>query len=383
MRIGYEAKRIYQNTTGLGNYSRTLVTSLAEFFPGNEYLLFAPKLTSLFDEKAFENIHSITPDKYLASHITALWRSRLMTKDIEKQQTDVFHGLSSEVPYGIADTKAKSVVSIADLIYERYPEQYKAIDIRMYRMKAKYACKTCDAVIAVSEQTKRDIIELYHVPEEKIKVCYQSCGEQYSRLLTEKEKSVIRERYRLPAEYYLYVGSIIERKDLLTVCKAIKLLHKTSDIPLVVIGNGGSYKERVKTYAYEEGISHKVIFLNDHIEATNPGFQSGEDFPGIYQMACAFIYPSVYEGFGIPVLEALNSETPVITTNVSCMPETGGDAALYINPHDEHQLAEHMQQIAHDKALAKSMKEKGLIHAQKFDRRRCAEAVMAVYESIL
>jgi glycosyltransferase involved in cell wall biosynthesis len=160
-------------------------------------------------------------------------------------------------------------------------------------------------------------------------------------------------------------------------------LKNDLNIPLVVIGDGGNYKQKVKEYIRQSGLINNIIFLSDTETAKGlPSFQTAEDFPAIYQSAIAMIYPSFFEGFGIPVLEALCSKLPVITSNVSCLPEAGGDAAYYIDPSSPEQIAEGMKKIYTDKDFAESMKEKGWLHAQNFTPEKHAESVMNVYKSV-
>ena len=381
MKIGFDAKRAFQNTTGLGHYSRTLVASLAQYFPEDEYYLFAPKITSLFNTTSHKNIHTITPVAFPSTVLKSLWRSNWVKKDLLNNHIDIYHGLSHEIPLHINKTGIRSVVTIHDLIFERYPGQYNAIDRSIYRNKFKYACNNADKIIAISQQTKQDIIQYYKIPEDKITICYQSCNPAFGEIVSEEKKKSVAALYHLPEQFYLYVGSIIERKNLLLICKALKQLD--ASIPLVVIGDGDSYKQKVKHYIKENVLDDRVIFLSETEAAqSSMAFKTAADFPAIYQLATAMIYPSIFEGFGIPVLEALCSRLPVITSNVSCMPETGGDAALYINPADDNEMAGAMRRVVNDHALKNSMIEKGILHAANFTQQKCAEAVMNVYRKL-
>jgi glycosyltransferase involved in cell wall biosynthesis len=384
MRIGFDAKRAFQNSTGLGHYSRTLIRSLAQYFPANEYFLFAPKKTNRFNTSASENIKTVYPQKFPFTILRSLWRSSAVKKDLLKNEIDIYHGLSHEIPFGLRRSGIRSVVTIHDLIFERFPGQYKKADIWIYRKKFKYACAHADAIIAISRQTRQDLIDFYKVPAEKITVCYQSCDPIFARQVAEEEKQKIRLLYELPERFFLSVGSIIERKNLLTICKALHLLKDKLPIPLVVIGDGKKYKEEVKQYLLARGMTSMVIFLSENEAAQNQeGFKTSAHFPAIYQMAEALIYPSVFEGFGIPVLEALFSRLPVITSSVSCMPEAGGDAAAYIQPFDHEALSLKMEAIAGNKALAELMKEKGWLHAQQFTTAKTATAVMNLYKKLM
>lgn len=381
MNIGYDAKRAYQNCTGLGHYSRTLLAALAQFYPKNDYYLFAPKITGMFNTSGYSNIHPVCPAHFPATAFKSLWRSNWVKQDLPEYNIDLYHGLSHEIPVGINATGIKSVVTIHDLIFERYPTQYNPIDRFIYRNKFRYACTHADKIIAISRQTKQDIIDFYEIPEEKIVVCYQSCNPRYSQIITGEKKEALRMQYKLPESFYLYVGSIIERKNLLLVCMALKKLN--GNIPLVVIGDGGRYKQQVKKYIAENGLRDHVIFLSEMPSAvSSESFRSSFDFPAIYQMATALVYPSMFEGFGIPVLEAFCSRLPVITSKLSCLPEIGGNAALYVDTTTEIELAAAMQAVAKDSSLRKSMIEKGILQSQRFTQQRSAEAVMEVYNKI-
>ncbi|HEX8334071.1 MAG TPA: glycosyltransferase family 1 protein [Segetibacter sp.] len=381
MRIAFDAKRAYQNGTGLGHYSRTLISSLATDFPQHDYFLCAPKLTDRFDVSSFTNIQNVTPKSLLSKMLSSAWRSSWVKSDLKEMDIDIYHGLSNEIPRSINKTQIKSIVTIHDLIFERYPEQYKKIDVQIYRQKFKYACQNADVVIAISQQTKEDIIRFYNIPESKIVICYQSCIPAFATRVSEEEKQRIKAVYNLPEKFYLYVGSIIERKNLLNICKALSLLEKNGNrIPLVAIGDGDYYKQQVKQYIKSAGLEQQVIFLSEKEQLKSlHSFVTAKDFPAIYQQALCMVYPSFFEGFGIPVLEALWSKIPVITSNVSCLPETGGDAAFYVNPASPEEIAEALKAISTDAAMVETMVEKGSRHALKFTPEKCAADVMQVY----
>jgi glycosyltransferase involved in cell wall biosynthesis len=383
MHIGFDGKRAFQNKTGLGNYSRSLLTILSEYYPQHQYTLFAPKKTHLFNEKQFSNIHTITPVSSVGRHFPSVWRNRLMVKDIAAAKVDIYHGISNELPAGIEKIAVKKVVTVHDLIFERHPETYNFDERYVHRWKVKAACKAADAVIAISSQTKNDLVDLYKVPAKKIHVCYQCCNPIFQQIISAEEKKIIKQRYRLPEKYFLFVSSIAPRKNLIAVCKAMALLKDKLDIPLVVIGDGKKEKDEVKQFMRENGIADRLILLNELPQSKEQSFVTAADFPAIYQQALALIYPSIFEGFGLPILEALWSGTPVISSNTSSLPEVGGDAALYFQPNDEEQLAKHMLSIATDENLHKGLREKGLQQAQNFTPQRSAASIMHVYENII
>jgi glycosyltransferase involved in cell wall biosynthesis len=382
MKIGFDAKRAFQNDTGLGHYSRTLINDLANFYKENQYYLFTPKTTRLYAPTS-ENINTITPSAFLHKKYKAAWRSNFVKKDIKKLGVDIYHGLSHEIPVNIQKSTTKTVVTIHDLIFEKYPEQFSFIDRWIYRKKFTNACKNSNAIIAISEQTKQDIVDLYKINSEKIYVCYQSCNDIFRYEVSETEKERIKKLYNLPKEYFLSVGSIIERKNLLNVVKAIHINKTSINIPLVVIGGGsGGYFKKVKSFIAAHNLEKDIIFLNEN-EATknSKGFKTSADFPAIYQMASAMLYPSFYEGFGIPVLEALSSNLPVITSNVSCLPETGGKGAYYVNPNSVEEIVEAMQKILNP-SVKQNLQQHNAAHLMQFDNKATAEKVMNIYTKL-
>lgn len=377
MRIAFDAKRAFLNNTGLGQYSRNLLHSLFAGYPQHEYYLMATKTSSLFHPPISGNIHTELP-KGLYKPFPSLWRSNGMRHDLSRLCIDLYHGLSHEIPVGLHKTGIRTVVTMHDLIFERYPQQYKAVDVTIYRKKFRYAALHADMLIAISRQTSMDLQQYYGVPEKKIRVCYQSCNPAFAQTAGEEELHSIRAKYNLPHQYLLSVGSVIERKNLLTVCKALNTLKGKLDIPLVVIGTGGDYMQKVKEYIKANGLAERVVWLSERMDGVE-----GTDMPAIYQAATLMLYPSVFEGFGIPVLEALWSRLPVITSNVSCMPETGGDAARYIDPYNEDGMAEAIMEITTRQDVRHAMIERGLLHAASFTPEACAAKVMQVYEELV
>lgn len=381
MHIAFDAKRAYHNTTGLGHYSRTLIRLLAQHFPQHEYYLYNPRASSTF-QLGGANLHQVLPRDPFSRMFTSAWRSSWVKKDLCRDRIQLYHGLSHEIPIGLQQTGIPSVVTIHDLIHERYPEQYTAIDNKIYSKKFRYACAQANHIIAISQQTRQDIIDFYQVPAEKITVCYQSCSPSFAITVPDSERQRIARKYGLPPEFFLYVGSIIERKNLLNICKAIYLLRHELQIPLVVIGDGGKYKQQVKDFIRQHHLESRIIFLAEGTMARDIDYVTGKDLPAIYQSATCLIYPSFFEGFGIPVLEALWSRLPVITSNVSCLPEAGGEAAFYVNPNSAEEMAAGMKLIHRDKSTAQSMSERGWQHAQSFEPAKYARRMMDIYESV-
>jgi glycosyltransferase involved in cell wall biosynthesis len=373
MRIGYDAKRFFNNNTGLGNYARTLIASLSNAQNDVDYVLFTPKISQNPRTKFIDNCKKITLFVPKSSILKSYWRSFGILKDIIKSEIDIFHGLSNELPLNIKKAKCKSVVTIHDLIYERNPEFYPWLDRYIYAYKYRKSCENADTIIAISEQTKRDIIEFYKINPDKIKVIYQSCHEQF---LIKKEKSaieLIKQELNLPASYLLYVGTINERKNLMSIIEAMHCMGENA-LPLVVIGDGKGYLDKIKIQIKVYNLQHKVMIFNK-IDFTI--------MPQIYQGASMFIYPSFFEGFGIPIIEALYSEVPVITSTGSCFGEAGGPHTKYIDPNNPEMISEAILDILSDENLRKMMIVNGRKYVAKFDHDVIAEEWNNFYRQLV
>ena len=370
MHIAFDAKRAFLNSSGLGNYARTLIKSLNTYHPENHYTLFTPRTAQDDFHKIVSNQSSISiqePENFIDKKLRARWRSFGITQMLNEKQVQVYHGLSNELPFNIHQFKGKKIVTIHDLIFLRYPQLYPFIDRKIYNKKFRNACDTADVILAISKETKRDIEKYYFIPESKIRVVYQSCDELYYRELSAHTKEKVQEKYQLPAQYLLYVGTIEERKNLLTLVKA---LRSTKDIPLVVVGNKKKYFEKVMEYITTHQLEKRVHFLENTMH---------DEMPAIYSRATIFIFPSFFEGFGIPILEALTSKVPVITTAGGCFPEAGGPNSIYIDPNNEKELAERINFLLGSETTRKEMAEKGFDYAQGFHPKKCVEQLMKIY----
>jgi glycosyltransferase involved in cell wall biosynthesis len=371
MKIGYDAKRAFLNNTGLGNFSRWLIKTTAAHYPDNTCLLYTPKLKpnkwrNFF--AGFPNIKTITP---AGKYLTALWRSKGVVSDLEKDGIEIYHGLSYELPLGIGKTGIKSVVSIHDLIFMRFPQYYGRISRLIYTIKTKRACKTANRIIAISERTKQDLVELLSIDERKIDVVYQGCAPEFSVKRSDKQKAAVKQKYSLPDIFILSVGTIEERKNLLLLAKA--LLHVKTNIPVVVVGKATVYIDEVKAFLAANHLTNRLLFKHG---------VNFDDLPAVYQSASLFVYPSRYEGFGIPVLEALVSSVPVIAATGSCLEEAGGNYSRYVGPDDERGLAKQIDEVLNDAALRRQMITEGLNYAQRFEDRNLAAQLMNIYQQI-
>ena len=370
MNIGFEAKRVYHNTTGLGNYSRDLVRILQRYAPQNHYFLYNPKASKnlLFQNPGPEVVEK-RPSGAFYTFFSNLWRRFGIIGDLKRDHIEIFHGLSGELPVGLDKAGIKSVVTIHDVLFLRYPEFYSFIDRNIYYRKFKHAAEAADCVIAISEQTKRDIVQYLGIPESKITVVYQGCHQAFKERYSATQKEALIKKYQLPKQFILNVGTIEARKNILVAVKALKNIDTT----LVLVGRKTAYTKEITTFIAEHNLHQKVIFLSG---------LSPEELAMLYQLADLFIYPSLFEGFGIPIIEALFSNTPVITSVGSCFPEAGGPSSCYINPTGVDEVTEAIRKILGDKALQQKMVEDGNAYAQKFTDETIAKNLLKVYQAL-
>lgn len=374
MKIGFDAKRLFNNFTGLGNYSRTLVSNLQRYYPDNQYNLYTPKVkcneeTTPFLDESFKinKAHGLIP---------SLWRSCGIVQDLKRDNIEIYHGLSHDLPFGIQYTKIRSVVTIHDVCYKTFPDMFPFTERSIYELKYRHSCLNSSRIIAISESTKRDIIELLGVDANKIDVIYQAINPTFYSRQSDIEVCKVIDKYNIPKEYILSVGSINSRKNLLGIVHAYTLLPKELQIPLVIVGNGGEYKEQVLRFATNAGIENKLIMLGN--------LASSVDLQAIYQQAELLIYPSFYEGFGLPVTEALLCGTPVITSNVSSLPEAAGPGALYVDPTNIAQIAQSIEKLLIDTKLRSELIQEGHNYAlTKFDPRHLTAQVENLYRQLL
>tara|TARA_R110002072_G_scaffold534_7_gene4234 strand:+ start:134084 stop:135217 length:1134 start_codon:yes stop_codon:yes gene_type:complete len=377
MKIGFDAKRIFHNFRGLGNYSRTLVESLHKYYPEDSYYLFTPEFTdqrATAWEKRNSDLNVVRPKGVLDNTFSSAWRSLKLGDDIKKQELDIYHGLSHELPRNIKKANIKSIVTIHDLIFMRYPEFFSFIDRNVYKKKFQFAVDNADLVLAICEQTKSDIIEFLKVPEEKIKIAYQSCSPAFYSLLNEDQLYTSLFKYRLPEKYILSVGAVEERKNVKNLIKAFARLKDQIPHHLIIVGDGGEYKKECLRLVADFNLWERVSFL---------GHVKSEDLPAIYQAADLFVFPSLFEGWGIPIVESLFSDTPVITSEGGCFEESGGKYSKYINPENVDEIAEAMDLVLKDVDLRDNMIRRGRLHAEKFHWKNTASEMNEIYKSLL
>jgi glycosyltransferase involved in cell wall biosynthesis len=365
MKIAFDAKRFFHNTSGLGNYSRDLVRILSKYYPEDQYLL----LNKNKSERGSDILESSNVT-FVETSKGTMSRQFKMGKDAQKQNADIFHGLSGELPLKWDEKPIKKIVTIHDLIFVRYPQYYSFFDRKIHLWKFKKAANAADKIIAISEQTKRDIIQYLKVPENKIEVIYQGCHKAFKEQQSEEFIQKTKEKFNLPKRFILNVGTIEERKNLLNIVKAIK----DTEIPLVIVGKKTKYYQKIASFIQKNKIEEQIHFLEN---------VSMDELAVIYRSADIFVYPSFFEGFGIPVIEALFSKTVTITSNTSCLPEAGGPDSVYIDPENHLDIQSKIKFLWDSQSERKRRSDKGFEFVQRFNDEPIARQLIDLYQKII
>lgn len=374
MRLGFDGKRATQNFRGLGNYSRGIIEGLLQYSEEEIYLYSPPvsddRAKKWLKENESSRLTLREPSGVIEQKIPSLWRSFSILKDLRKDKLDLYHGLSHEIPVGVGALPFKSVVTIHDLIFLRYPEFFPFIDRVTYKKKFTYSSKNADMVLAICEQTKRDLIEFLGVDEKKILVHYQSCDPVFYEEHSFDKKRELMRKYHFERPFILCVGAFEERKNQLNLIEAFAKSAHLYEQDLVLIGNGKKYLEECKKKVEDLKIANRVRFLSNIPMSELPLF---------YQTADLFCFPSHFEGFGLPIVEALFSKTPVITSFGSCFPESAGPDSVYIDPLSVSDLAEKMTLVLNDVPLQERMISKGYEFVQQFHRKNVNQKLLECY----
>ncbi len=383
LNIGFDAKRIVRNNTGLGSYSRTLVNDLAK--AGADCLdlrLYAPdegrdELRQQVETRPNVCFCYPTTPSYLRilppTLYSKYWRSRSIVNDLERDGVHLFHGLSGELPTGLRRAGIPSVVTIHDLIFLHHPEYYHWLDTKLYTWKFRQTICEADHIIAISECTKRDIMHFGSVPEEKISVIYQSFSPRFKpQSSTLPLDSAKNSPSGTPQPYLLSVGTIEERKNTLLAVKALAYLPE--NLSLVLVGRSTDYAKKVRKYADHHGFGRRVIMRHD---VTN------DELPQLYAGAEAFVYPSRYEGFGIPIIEAIAMNLPVVAATGSCLEEAGGPHSLYVSPDDAEGLAAAIRRVLRGAPEREERIARSRDYIRRFEGQDVAQQVINIYKTLI
>lgn len=375
LRIGFDAKRAVRNFTGLGNYSRLIIDSLARRYPDNRYLMYSPDARPnrrLDPILGLDNVELRLPATATGKALPSLWRVSGITGDLRRDKIDLFHGLSNELPLNIEKSGIPSVVTIHDIIFRHFPQCYKPIDRKIYDFKFARAARAATRVIAISECTRRDLVNFYGIPVGKIDVVYQGCDPSFSRKVTDAEIENLRKKYCLDRPFIVTIGTVETRKNQLLAVKALRGLPE--EISLVIVGRQTPYADEIRRYIAANSLSDRVKWVDNAPFAELPVF---------YRAALFSTYTSRYEGFGLPVIESLSASTPVIIASGSCLEEAGGPSTPAVNPDDVDDMIHQCRLMIDDDTHRSSVAAAGHEYVARFNQDTFTGKVMEVYDKAL
>ncbi|MDP3963877.1 MAG: glycosyltransferase family 1 protein [bacterium] len=367
MRIGIHAKALSEkNPTGVSVYARNLLARMLVLpeAKAHEWTLYTDgeiAKNTKYQMPALSHVEGPNT-KYRTLHTPFLWTQVRLAWELYRHMPDVFFTPQHVLPLS---APKNSVVTIHGLEYERYPQYYSWHTYAYLRGVTKDAVKRATRIIAVSEATKRDLMDLYKVLEEKIFVIHHGAPD------LQNHRSQITNYKQNNEPYFLYLGRIELKKNVDGIIKAFAIVKEKYKLPhtLVLAGGEGYGAENIKHDAWSMKHKNDICFL---------GYVSEQEKWALLKGATAFMFPSWCEGFGLPVLEAQSAGVPVITSNISAMPEVGGKAALYIDPADPESIADAMDRVAKDRKLRNDLIEAGYENIKRFSWDRCAAETLAV-----
>lgn len=371
MRIGIDLIPITGKEAGLQRYAQQLIEGLAEFDRENQYVLF-------LNEKAY-GLLSVKKDNFKNIKVRTLPRTHFFYDQIYLplralfENLDVLHSPVSAPPIFYLN---KSVVTVHDLTWVFYPETMTMIAHLYWNFFMGWGIKRARRIIAVSESTKKDLLNHYNLPEASVRVIYESLINGLNQAeLTKDYIERVKKKYELSERYLLYVGILEPRKNIKGLIQAFHKAKREAkfEYKMVIVGGKGWLFSEIFQVVKDLNLEDDVIFT---------GFVPDEDLPGIYSGAELFVFPSLYEGFGLPPLEAVSYGLPVIISNTSSLPEVIGDAGIPVDPNNPDDIAQAMLRVIKDKNLRMELKDKGLCRIKEFPLERMIRETIKVYEEV-
>jgi glycosyltransferase involved in cell wall biosynthesis len=370
LRIAIDARKL--RDYGIGTYVRNLLRHLSRLDQQTEYVVLCQQPDcSLVDElgENFRAVPESSPGYSIREQVT-------VPRDLRREHATLFHSPHYVLP---PLTPCKTVVTIHDCIHLRFPQYLpNRLGYAYARTFLWLATHHSNRVITVSEASKRDILEYFNVPPGKIDVIYNGIDERFGEPPPEEDVNRVRERYQLDDPFILYAGNIKPHKNLGRLIEAFHIFrHRGTEfeqVKLVIIG------DEISKYA---ALRHAVHRHKLHKHVRFFGFVPAKTLAILYRLAAVFVFPSLYEGFGLPPLEAMASGTPVITSNVSSLPEVVGDAAILIDPLQPEAIADALARVLTDSALREDLRARGLERARHFSWERSVRRVREIYDEVL
>ena len=374
MRIAINCQLLSMHRTGVGRYIRELVRALAQVDDENEYLLYS---NPHVPEGTFPSKDNFTVKRARKPLLTAtariLWEQLFLPVELLRDQIDVVH--FPDQSYPLLPLPCPSAITVHDLVFKIYPQAY-TWGKRFYKnLTMMPAIGRASHIIVVSASTKRDVIEAYGIPSERSSVIHNGLSKDFRPISNPSELDATRARFSLPAEFILHVGTLAPDKNLAALIDAFVMLREKNALEhrLVSVGPKGWLYDPLFRQVEKHGLQDEVQFL---------GYAGDEDLARIYSLADVFVFPSLYEGFGFPPLEAMACGTPVVTSNTSSLPEVVGDAALMVDPQDTAEIAEAIMTILGDSLVRKRLINRGFKRAEAFSWERTAMQTLQVYSAV-
>ena len=368
MRIGIDATAMPFNRLGAGNYIFNLVDGLAKIDVENQYFVFA-KPSHITEWNIHQPNFHFLPSASGYRPLCLIWEQSILPMLLWQYKIDVLHSPHYTIPLF---SPCRKVVTFHDMIFFLYPELHGLTKRIFFRTMMSMSSRRADEIITISENTARDVIALLPVKPEKVHAIPLAAGSNYRPMTDRSAIDRICDQHGLQnGEYILFVGALEPRKNIPVLLHSYQnLLDRGIHKKLAVVGKKGWMFDEIFNTVQKLKMEDNVVF---------PGYVSEQDLPYLYNGACLFVYPSLYEGFGLPILEAMSCGIPVLTSNISSMPEIVGNSALLVDPRDPKQLAEVMEQVLTDNVLNDSLKERGVRRAAEFSWERTARETLQVY----
>jgi glycosyltransferase involved in cell wall biosynthesis len=367
VRVAIDARKLHD--FGIGTYIRNLLRQLARSDRETDYVLLTAQADLDVAAQLGPNFRTVlepSPNYSLREQIHVPWVLR-------RERPDVFHAPHYVLPPAIT---CRSVVTIHDCIHLMFPQYLPNKAAYAYARASMWAAvKRSNCILTVSEASKRDILHFFNVAPEKIVVAYNAIDDHFWLTPPEAEVSRTRERYQLDHQFVLYVGNIKPHKNLVRLIEAFDELRRTGfeDLKLLIIGDEISKLPSLRRSVHGHKLHKHVRFL---------GYVSDDTLRALYRLASVFVFPSLYEGFGLPPLEAMASGTPVVTSNQSSLPEVTGDAAVLVDPYDVASIVDGIRRVLTDPVLAADLRRRGPERAREFSWARSVEKTRSVYEQV-
>lgn len=373
MNIGIDISSVVNQKTGVARYTKQLVKNLLEIDKENRYTLYSffgsRKNTLPFNKNnAIFKAYNYPPQSFK----TFLLMLRLLNKspDFLTKEADIMHSTDLLFP---ASSNKPSVLTVHDLIFLRFPRFYTQKNRSYMKSMAKFSIKNASHIICYSQATKKDIVNLLAVDENKISVIYLGV-EKYFKRTNNRSISLAKQKYKLPRNYILTLSTIEPRKNLKRLIQAFNSIKsEIGDFKLVIVGQRGWKYRKFFQFLSQMDVEEDIVLT---------GYVNDKDLPAIYSGASVFAYPSLYEGFGLPVLEAMACGTPVVCANTSSLPEIVGEAAVTINPYSVKEIATGIKNVIVDKNLAKTLSNESIKQARKFSWENTAKQTLAIYKQV-